>query len=367
MNKCPNCGKTLDVGETVCSNCGVNILEQNDEEANFEEKNEDIRPKRFISKRHYGPDLFKHDDDFLLLNEYIGNNIPRMKSGISWCTLFFGPFYMFYRKMWVLGIISVIVYTVALLVIPNQTIGAIVILLYALVLAIKFKDTYINKALSDIEQIKAANPDKSDEDLIPDVAYKGGVSQISLLVTFIILIIVVVVNGAVIMTKLKSSGGTLVDLIKERLNLSKESLNKIENIIRENTETQTVGNLYIVFPKGYSATTEVNETFAEFNNKTECKITTTYEAANTYGSDLYNYLDIKLKSGESPVELEYKPIKLKDYNWLMVKSPDTTPKYVTYVALYNDNIYNVTFETERDDPTLCFLSSEVTSTSFRFK
>ncbi len=364
MNTCPNCGKKLNQGETVCTNCGVNILEEKEIIENTVEQNEDIRPKRFVSKKHYGPNLFKHDEDFLLLNEYIGKNVAKMKNGFSWCSFFFGPFYMFYRKMWVLGVITLILYALPGMLIPNATIALVVELMISLVLGVKFKDIYLDKALKEIDIIKANNPDKSDEDLIPDVAYKGGVSQIALMVVIGIIIVAVIVNGALVLSGLKTAGGSIYEFAKDRLNKSKDSLNQIKDNIRDNTETNAVGDLYIVFPKGYTATTEVYEENATFtNNVLSCNVITKYVDSVDYNYSPTDYLNNKINNSF----LEYKNIKIKNYDWIMVKSPDSSPRFVTYVATYEGKIYDVTFETNSENPELCFVSSDAAALTFLFK
>ena len=369
MNKCPNCGKTLDEGETVCTNCGVNILEERNLELETVEKNEDYRPKRFVSKTHYGPNLFKHDEDFLLLNEYIGKNVSKMKNGFSWCSFFFGPLYMFYRKMWGLGVILIVIYSAIGYLVPNATIAIILELVCALILGLKFKDIYIQKALKEIDIIKANNPDKKDDELIADVAYKGGVSQLALFVVVAIIILLAILNSALLISGVKMVGGSIYDLAKDRLEESKKSFNQIKGNVRQNTETNAVGKLYIVFPKGYTPTTEVYETNATFENKTiRCQVITNQVDANEYNGDVRNYLDIKTKSPNLVNRnLEYKDIIIKDHSWTMVKSTDTTPQYVTYTSVYDGMLYDVTFEAQSDTPELCFASSEITSMSFMFK
>ncbi len=369
MNKCPNCGKTLDVGETVCTNCGVDILDEKNLELESEEKNIDYRPKRFVSKKHYGPNLFKHDEDFLLLNEYIGKNVPKMKNGFSWCSFFFGPFYMFYRKMWGLGVITLIIYSVASFIVPNSTIALVIDLIVSLILGVKFKDIYLDKALKEVELIKANNPDKSDEDLIADVAYKGGVSQIAMFVAVVGVIIVFIINSAAIITGAKSAGGSLYEFAKERWKQSKESINQIRKSARENSETNAIGDLYIVFPKGYNPTNETYEDSTEYFNKTlSCKVTTKYMDALPYNSDVQKYLTEKTQSNTNTINnFVYKDIIIKDHAWTMVKSDNSVPPFITYATTYDGKLYDVTFVPQSDNIELCFGSSEFTSMSFLFK
>ena len=59
--------------------------------------------------------------------------------------------------MWVLGVITLILYALPGMLIPNATIALVVELMISLVLGVKFKDIYLDKALKDIDIIITRN------------------------------------------------------------------------------------------------------------------------------------------------------------------------------------------------------------------
>jgi hypothetical protein len=179
-----------------------------------------------------------------------------------------------------------------------------------------------------------------------------------------LIIVAVIVNGALVLSGLKTAGGSIYEFAKDRLDKSKDSLNQIKDSIRDNTETNAVGDLYIVFPKGYTATTEVYEENATFtNNVLSCNVITKYVDSVDYNYSPTDYLNNKINNSF----LEYKNIKIKNYDWIMVKSPDSSPRFVTYVATYEGKIYDVTFETNSENPELCFVSSDAAALPFLFQ
>ena len=366
MKTCPNCGKQLNDEETYCDNCGYDYNNPNKFEIEDDEK-KNHKPKRFVSKINYGPNLFKDDGEFTLLDDYIVSNAPKMKNGFSLPTFLFGAIYMFYRKMWVLGIITIIFDILISFFVPNELLVVAIHFAYCLIFGFAFKDLYLQKALKDIDAIKAANPDASEDELTVLVSDKGGVSNITLIIAVVGTVIFVIFNAVALLTGFKTIGTSFYDLIKARLQESKKSFDQLDNMYREKKETRVVGKLYMIFPKGYKASNDIYEDNATFYNRTNCKITTIYYDAEIYGNDLNAYLDSKTSQSEVTANLEYKNMTIHGQKWTMVKSLDTIPKYITYASMYEDKIYDVTFETEDEDNELCLFNSEIASTSLRFR
>ena len=233
MNTCPNCGKQLEENETICSNCGVNILEDATNNVETENINVNVntgpyKPKRFVSQMKFAPNLFKDDDDeFYLLDVYIAQNIAKMKTGFSWNTFFFSFIYMFYRKMWALGIFTIFLNGFIYYFIKNPMIVFPILFVYNIVIAFMFKDLYLKHALKTIDDIKKENPNKTDEELVPIVKKKGGTSAIVLFIIIVSTVITVAFNITLIIKSLRNFGDFSFDFIKGRLDNSKEEIEKL--------------------------------------------------------------------------------------------------------------------------------------------
>ena len=370
MKTCPNCGKQLNEQDTFCNNCGYDYNNTTSFELEEDKPKQEHQSKRFVSKANYGPNLFKDEDDFFLLDEYIGRNVTGMKSGFSWCTFFFSAIYMFYRKMWGLGIITLLFNAAISFFISNLYVTIGIYAAYHLIVGIVFKDLYLKKALRDIDKIQAKNPEASDEELALLVGNKGGVSNTLLIIVMLLSIVFIIFNIVAITSGFKSIGTSLFDVLKEKLEQGKESATKIDDSIREKQETNVVGNLYLILPKGFKSTDDKNNKptdSSSYENKSNCTIKAMYVDSNAFGDNAKTYLDLKVKQTTVNSSLEYKDIKVSGQTWTMVKSTDTIPKFATYVILYNGKIYDVTFETNDEENTSCIFSSEITSTSFRLR
>lgn len=372
MNICPNCGKHLEENETVCSNCGVSINEE-DNNKQFEtmeipianDPNKPYQPKRFVSKQNYGPNIF-HDDDeeFYLLDVYISQNIPKLKTGFSFNAFFFSALYMFYRKMWALGIFTMIFYALASYFIPNTTILLIVIFVYNIIMGGVFKDMYLKKALGVIDDVKKQNPNKTDEELVPIIKEKGGTSAVVLLISLVATIIFAIVNGLVIVATLKSAGQTTLDFLKERIEKTKHTANQIDDLIRNNKEINIAGDLYVVFPAGYSRVRTDNDQDLIFNNKQNCKVTVLTEKAEDYSNSTDAYMDIKIKTDTKNEELEYKNANYYNHPWRYAITDN--PRSMIFTTVHNGILYDITIDTEENN-SVCVLTAETIAATFKFK
>jgi len=367
MKECPNCGKQLKLEDTFCNNCGYDYNNANNLELEENKPQTEHKAKRFVSKINYGPNLFNDDDEQYLLDEYIGRNVLKMKHGFSLPTLLFSSIYFLYRKMWGLGIITILANIAIFFFIPNQLLGLGIYFAYNFILALVFKEIYIQKANKEVSKIQSENPDTDVEELAIVVGNKGGVSNAVLLIATFGTIIFVIFNAVAIISGAKTLGTSLFDLAKDRLKEAKESAEKLDDGIREKSETRAVGNLYIVFPKGYTPDRDVYEDEAGFTNRSNCHISTKYVDAMPFGNNVITYLNLKVKQTTVNSNLEYEEKTIHGQLWTFVKSPDTIPKFATYVTIYNGQLYDVTFQTDDKDNTTCLFNLNATVNTFTFR
>ena len=162
-------------------------------------------------------------EEINLIDAYIGVNSEKLKDGsFSWCTLIFGPLYVFYRKMWLFGfvwflIISVITLLAALFSINFSSILPIIdygnysaanILTFVItwivniVMSFMFKKLYIKKVTKKVEQIKQKNIGASNEELSKICSKKGGTTILGIILAIALVEIIPTLLATVIEHKL---------------------------------------------------------------------------------------------------------------------------------------------------------------------
>lgn len=144
---CPNCRQQVEDKVKFCPKCGHEI--------NMQEINDNIT-----------------DDD--LINAYIGKNQSKiLNQKISINALLLGPYYLLYRKMYLLGII-VLLLQLILGFIPNLIVETILIIIINILIAVKFSNIYKSHVTKQIDKIKLQNQDKTKSELLQIIASKGG-------------------------------------------------------------------------------------------------------------------------------------------------------------------------------------------------
>lgn len=110
-------------------------------------------------------------EDNELLKAFIGNNYEKLTTRkFNFSGFFFSSLYMFYRKMFITGLLI----TLASSIISNFYPAAA--LLFAIVVGLTVNNIYLKYANKEIEKIKATNPGKSFEELKTICSKKGGTS-----------------------------------------------------------------------------------------------------------------------------------------------------------------------------------------------
>ena len=372
MKTCPNCGKTLEENEIICSNCGVNTVEETTVSTQIETPEQTTAnvphvPKRFVSKINYGPQIFKNDDEFYLLDVYISKNINKMKNGFSWPAFFFSSLYFFYRKMWLLGVITIIFNGTLGFLVKNPLISFGISLIYNIIIASKFKDMYLKKALEEVDRVRAENPNKTDEELAEIVKNRGGTSTVVLIIIFVGLIITFIVNGVIIISTIRKTSKEAEEYLKETIDKSKDSADKIEDLIRDKKEINVAGNLYVVLPSGYSQVTNIeNEDAAMiFNNNLNCKIVVKTAVAEDYSNSTDSYMDTKIQAISNEKNIEYKNASYHGHPWRYT-TINKPYKSMIFTTIKDGIIYDVTVINEKESTT-CMLNAEQTALTFKFK
>ena len=129
MKYCPNCGKEMS-GE-FCSNCGY--PKSNNTTINRDE----------------------------LLNAYASKNANKVYNRRwNWSAFFFGPVYYLYRKMWIEGLILLILNYIVNNFISNGIVSFILVIVIGVVASLLFSKLYTKKANHKIDLILSTNPSR---------------------------------------------------------------------------------------------------------------------------------------------------------------------------------------------------------------
>lgn len=160
---CPRCGNVVNDGENFCRVCGSPLnFTQND----------------YINNQN------KVVDDNTLIKAYIGPNADKLtNNSFSWCSFLFGGLYFFYRKMYLLGGIALLI---SFLLTYYAKSYSVLSLIFLVLIGIYFKKYYLNEVSKKVERIKKENATKNTNDLIQICNKEGGTSLGMLILAIIV-------------------------------------------------------------------------------------------------------------------------------------------------------------------------------------
>lgn len=183
--RCSNCGSELESGVTFCKNCGTKVNNENQQYTNV---NSNTNNSNFVT-----------DVDDELVSAYIGQSVSDFKNArFSIFAFIFLNFYLFYRKMWLVGIICYLMTWLFNMFMPRM-LSIVFVLVFYFVIAYRFKDMYLQHAKSKIQKIINENPNMTRNEIISLCRKKGGKSVIALVI-FIILQLFVTIMIIIIPT-----------------------------------------------------------------------------------------------------------------------------------------------------------------------
>ena len=160
---CGKCGNKLSSTDMFCGVCG--------ERVNNGQPQTNNRPLVDNYYTNQSNNSSNNDED--LRRAYIGNKYLDFKNGgVSFLSLFVGPLYLVYRKMYLIGFLWLIISNILTLFLP--AIGMFAHAGMAIFMLIKFKDLYLKHVDKKINEIKIMNSNVSHSNLIDICSKKGG-------------------------------------------------------------------------------------------------------------------------------------------------------------------------------------------------
>lgn len=272
--------------------------------------------------------------DSNLLRAFIGKNYDKITTkSFNFAGFFFTTFYMFYRKMFLYGILWFIVNLIIINLI-EQSKQFIVTLLLSVVVGFCVNKLYLYHTNKNIVKIKLKNSQKEFNELKEICASKGGTSVGKVFLGFVAEMGIVIVTLVIMI--FCGIGGVLSELFNLdnwNITIDKNDINDLDstnNRILLEDVTLSGGNITI----GSKSYFSVNGTGNYVSNNEGVKLLVDYMD--------YVKLDIYyIENGEERIIVDYKAVlKLNNEDITNVKTED---ELRTKIGLYTTGIHTASF------------------------
>ena len=331
MNNCPKCGQIANQGEKFCGKCGSALPTiQNYVNMN----NQTNQYPQYTSNRITNP----ADDE--LIDAYIGDKAKKIRNTkFSFCTLFFGVIYLFYRKMWLIGSAWIVVSILLNTFLPSLSspIGNII----RVILAIQFSKLYLKQAADEVNKIKQDSPGLSKEQLKEKCRRKGGTTVVPVIIILVLYLFLFIYFFNRFMRNLDES-----DVNDEII------ANKSEVV-----DDGKFGSLNIDIPNDfikseYSTTTYESYTLKDDNDY--CNLRLNKISGPSGYKDAKTYLEKNLYYSENDTYSGISTVKLNNNDWYYANIITSYSNRHYYSINRNSDIYNVEFIIISDQTEKCY-------------
>lgn len=270
-------------------------------------------------------------DNENLLREFIGNNYEKIRGGgFNFAAFFFGPFYLFYRKMILWGtilfaidfVVSTIITVPFLSLFISVAIGAL------------FNKFYVEYAKTEVESIRMSNPHNTLDACIK----KGGTSVGSIFLGLIIQcgvdIVLIILSALLGIGMFKNYKRDIEELKKETF-VGKFEYNESIKIDDQYTmsipldfENKSTSSFFDYYNDSQKENGVCEMTMGAVNN---------FYEANKYITKIYNYYEAQ--NGATEVKFE----KINNVNWYWTLTTDEKGAVYYYATNNMGKVYLLTF------------------------
>ena len=162
-----------------------------------------------------------------LLEKFIGDNYKKITTRqFNISGFFFGSLYLFYRKLYLYGLLVFIVNLIINILLNNIFVGLFINIL----IAVFVNKIYVSYANNKINKIKEFNKDKSDEELEKICKVQGGTSVPSVIIGFLVEILL---TGIYIAVAILIFGININKFVKFNNNDTVQPIEESENSIED--------------------------------------------------------------------------------------------------------------------------------------
>lgn len=296
----------------------------------------------------------EYETNNLLVDSYIGKSADKICSGgFSFPAFLFGPFYLLYRKIYLIAIIWFGISYALVKIFPSNEgdttyyILRIIALVVDVVAGLKFKEKYVEYAEKKVNKIKEQNPDR-DVNSLARICTKKGETSLLPVVLFWVALFALAFIVAVYETYVNTMSRALYE-VKEEMDYQGVG----------STTTKTIDKLQVEFPNKVITQQTTNGIVGKYyTDKSNCRFTVTSLPTDAKSIDEYIKSDPSYNENSAILS-----DKINDYLWSYTRSigNNGTDKY-TYLALYEGNIYKVSSEIILNDDYGCtYMESSIIS------
>ena len=349
---CLRCGTKVDDKVEYCPHCGANIKEElsrydyKPKETDHKEPTINLEPSHeeqfeYSQKYSYAKNdqqlqnILKNKKSTIspqnkeYLKAYVGNNYVKIKkSSFSFPTFFFGPIYMFYRKLYMVGFIWVLLSIVAIIFFELYFIAMII-------MAILFRNIYFAHALKKVEIIKRRLTGLDHETIIKECKKSGG-PNIMVPIIIIILIFALIVAGINVATD------NISNIIEESKPLKQDT-------------TYNENDLSYTIPEGFMLDYKSKDDYHSYqgfhNNYCDVYIRITFDA--DYYEDETDYLNSMISTNINDDVSPITTLAINNNNWTTITVKKEYYTQTTYVLEKNNDFYRIETKCDNEDITTC--------------
>lgn len=300
-------------------------------------------------------------DDESLLETFIGKNQEKiLESSFNFAGLFFGQFYLFYRKMFAYGILVFLLNVI----ITNFLKMSFLTIFINLVIGLIVNKTYINFAKKKINKIKSNNMHKSQGELALICSKKGGTSIGQLFLGFIVEIVIAMLIVIIsIIFGISTIFGTLISNFG---NIFSNSM--VENNTSDGVYDGTFNyNSSIIISDEFSISIPSNFEEGMFNDEhmynyeyssnqgmfDGCKFSLAgvdnFNSAENLANQMYNYF----LSWDNSNPTSVLSSKINNINWYWLSYSDSMGTYYYYLTEKSNKVFLLEYEIEKNANSNC--------------
>lgn len=316
---CFRCGTKVDDKIEYCPHCGANVKEELARYSYPRNQQEEQKPK--INQTHEDQYIYSlkysYGDKEEFIRAYVGNNYDKIKnSKFSLSTFFFGPIYFFYRKLYKIGIIWLVISIILGWAFP------LLALIIRIIISINFSNTYLKEVEKRVKTIRTQNKNLDKETLLNRCKIKGG-TNILIVIIYIVFWIIVIISFITYFTQ---------NIYQE---LTQSTL--------ENEENFSIGNISYTIPEGFSQNgISTYKYYGIYTDTGYCNISFSLDSNTNYYTTEEKYLtSITTHTDESYIISPMDDITLNNRPWKHITIASSYDINDNYVIRTPDYIYEI--------------------------